>query len=546
MANPTWNFPPRGGGIEFVNDSARAHFSDDPIPKLVRELIQNSLDAKQDGLASPVHVAFCETSVKRNLIDGATLRRHLQSCLDRARAADRGDMAEVYADALSVAKQPNTPCLKVQDTGTVGLNDARWKALVVQEGAVSKGGGAPGGSYGIGKNAILNVSDLQAVFYSTRLVEGRKGRIEKLQGKATLTGHLAPNGTGDDLQHVGFYSQRNGSLLMGKDIHEFFRLDDTGTGVFIMGFNPHSTDWVDQVATAVIENIFHAIHHKKLTVEVSARGEDPIQISHETIDDHFKRLQPLNRIAVHYYRAIRDLGVDDVELTRKFRRLGHLRLYIDFDSDAPRRFAHINRNGMLITDSREQRVNPLAPRGRGLWPDFVDVVVPDTDAGDPWLRRMENPSHDSLSSGQLRDEKDRREANGRLRQARREIGEVIERKAKIDRYGEASNLDELADILPDTGDDVGDRTLTTRVVESRTERSNVVEIGEVVEVEGGGPRGNPAAAGGADSPHEGGQGDDGHQPVRWSDRWAVLREVRYIPLSSSEAICGTPCGGCGR
>ena len=85
--------------------------------------------------------------------------------------------------------EDDIPCLKVQDTGTVGLNSARWKALVVQEGAVSKGGGAPGGSYGIGKNATLNVSDLQTVFYSTRLVEGRKGLVTKLQGKATLTGH---------------------------------------------------------------------------------------------------------------------------------------------------------------------------------------------------------------------------------------------------------------------------------------------------------------------------------------------------------------------
>ena len=80
---------------------------------------------------------------------------------------------------------------------------------------------------------------------------------------------------------------------------------------------------------------------------------------------------------------------------------------------------------MLITDSREQKVNPLAPRGRSLWPDFVGVIVPDTDAGDLWLRRMENPSHDSLSSGQLRSEEDRREADRRLKQARRELGELL-------------------------------------------------------------------------------------------------------------------------
>ena len=174
MAKPTWRFPPRNGGIDFVNDPSSTHFSDAPIPKLVRELIQNSLDAKQDGLSDPVSVTFTETSVKRSLVGGAALQRHLQSCLGRAKEDDRPDWVEVYTNAQAVIKRRDIPCLKVQDTGTMGLNDARWKALVVQEGAVSKGGGAPSGSYGIGKNAVLNVSDPQAVFYSTRL--GRVGK----------------------------------------------------------------------------------------------------------------------------------------------------------------------------------------------------------------------------------------------------------------------------------------------------------------------------------------------------------------------------------
>ena len=216
------------------------HFADAPVAKLVRELIQNALDAKHDGFAGPVTVTFSETHVKRGLIGGATLHRHLQSCLDRL-SGDRPDMAEVYTNALEVIRQPEILCLNIQDAGTVGLDDARWKALVLQEGAVSKSGRAPGGSYGIGKNAILNVSDLQTVFYSTRMVEGRKGLVTKLQGKATLTGHTDPDESGEDLQHIGFYSARNGAPVMGRDIPKFFQLEETGTAVFVMGFNPRST-----------------------------------------------------------------------------------------------------------------------------------------------------------------------------------------------------------------------------------------------------------------------------------------------------------------
>ena len=218
---------------------------------------------------------------------------------------------------------------------------------------------------------------------------------------------------------------------MGKDIPELFRLTETGSGVFIMGFNPHASDWVDQMATAVIENFFYAIHHQNLTVEIVPRDGSSVRIDHQTIDYLFERLTATNRSAVHYYKAIRNLREDDIEVTRRFAHLGRLRAYLIFAEGAPRRIAHINRKGMLITDSREQRVSPLAPRGRSLWPDFVGVIVPDTDAGDLWLRRMENPSHDSLSSGQLRSEKDRREADRQLREARRELEAIIERKANI-------------------------------------------------------------------------------------------------------------------
>ena len=103
---------------------------------------------------------------------------------------------------------------------------------------------------------------------------------------------------------------------MGRDIPRFFRLEQTGTGVFVMGFNPHSSDWVDEIATAAIENFFHAVHHRNPTVEVQPADGSPIRIDHRTIDCLFERLKPINRNAVHCYRTIRDMQEDEVEITR--------------------------------------------------------------------------------------------------------------------------------------------------------------------------------------------------------------------------------------
>ncbi len=407
---------------------------------------------------------------------------------------------------------------------------------------MSKGGGAPGGSYGIGKNAILNVSDLQTVFYATRLVEGRKGLVTKLQGKATLTGHADPNQSEEELQHIGFYGVHGGRPIVGKDIPEFFRLKETGTGVFVMGFNPRSERWVDQMTTAVIENFFYAVHHKYLTVGIVPEVRDPVTIDNQTIGYLFERVTPVNSDSAHYYRAISELPEREIEVTERFGDLGRLRALIAFTDGAPRRVAHINRNGMLITDSREQRVNPLAPRGRSLWPDFVCAVVPDSDPGDLWLRRMENPSHDALSPGHLRNEVDRQKAKNLLRRARRGLRSVIDRKAEVDRYGNTSNIDELSGLLPDQESAPGDRTLTTHVIESRGKASNTLTvITDESEGEGGGEGENPrdrsgdkeqGVDGGGGSEH----GEDGDKPIRHSERKAVLRRVRYIPLSTDEAI----------
>lgn len=316
-----------------------------------------------------------------------------------------------------------------------------------------------------------------------------------------------------------------------------------------MGFNPHSSDWVDEIATAAIENFFHAVHHRNLTVEVKPADGSPIRIDHQTIDYLFDRLKPINRNAVHYYRTIRDMQEDEVEVTRRFRNLGRLRLSLRFDEGTPRRIAHVNRNGMLITDSREQKTNPLSPRGRSLWPDFAGVIVPDSDVGDLWLRNMENPSHDSLSSGQLRSEQeDRREADKRFRQARRELSGIIERRAEIANYGDPTNIDELAGMLPDEESSLGEHVLTTQVVESRTPPSQMVEEAEEVEDEGGGEgeggdegedhSGGESAGGGGDNSGGNGQSGDGNRPTRHRDRVQLGEDhiKIHVPIVEKERI----------
>ena len=74
----TWQFPPNQDGTEYgFGDAASAHFRADPMAHLVREVIQNAMDAKMDGLGEPVHVAFAETEIPTSVIGGDSLRPHI-------------------------------------------------------------------------------------------------------------------------------------------------------------------------------------------------------------------------------------------------------------------------------------------------------------------------------------------------------------------------------------------------------------------------------------------------------------------------------------
>ena len=70
-------FSPRGLGIDVIQDSSSTHFRDDPIPKMIREVLQNPLDAKIDGLLDPVEVTIADTRVEPKTIGAEELKLHL-------------------------------------------------------------------------------------------------------------------------------------------------------------------------------------------------------------------------------------------------------------------------------------------------------------------------------------------------------------------------------------------------------------------------------------------------------------------------------------
>ena len=452
-------FAARGGGIEYVQDPSAGYFRDAPIPKLVRELLQNSLDARDPNASEPVEVNFSEKTIQAKDIGAENLAQHVAAC--RKQIAEAPDIsrhiAAIYQRASEALGQPTLRCLAVTDTNTTGLTNGKWKALVEQEGAVCKPStGSPGGSNGIGKNAVFNLSDVRTVFYSTRFL-GPKGRIMRMQGKATLMAHKIKS---RDRQHIGFYQSLAGPLT-GRSIPACFGLARTGTGVFILGFNPRSNDWVAEVAGATVENFFYAIEKQQLVVNVCGLDGETLEVTHDTIGMLLDPEDGKRSDAAYYWQAIRTAKAVETE---RLDRVGVLRVFPDI-TGGPRRVAYINRKGMLITGSGEIKDNPFSPRGKSLWPDYAVVVVPGTDAGDRWVREMENPSHDAISPDQFPDEADQKRAKRVLKASRDAIKTIIDETAATHTYGDTSNLSELAAQIPELDPSAdGNRSLTVSTI----------------------------------------------------------------------------------
>ena len=227
-----WDFPRNNGGVSYgLTDAARTYFQADRIRHVIREVIQNSLDSHDSGLPA-VRVEMSDCKIPKTAFGGKQLATHFSACLEevqRTNSTNSQRDIEALQKGLTTLDNHNIRCLKIVDSGTKGLRPQNWHALVEAEGIVQKEGAIAGGSFGIGKNAVFTISDIFTVVYSTRYLDGRRGRMERCQGKARLMTHPKPQLNGsktilspkDYLQHTGFYrSQSMMPLVLQRQFTE--------------------------------------------------------------------------------------------------------------------------------------------------------------------------------------------------------------------------------------------------------------------------------------------------------------------------------------
>ena len=454
MEDIGWRFPLTNGGTEHgYNDPGMAHFSGAPLGSLARETIQNSLDAKT-GSAECVEVVFDLVRVDGgNGLGQEQLVEHMQACLPVAARENNSRATQELGRALGLLEREEITFLRVADYNTLGLDDARWKALVKAQGMSHKQSRVAGGSHGIGKYAPFVVSQLRTVFYWSE-----SGDVRCCQGKAVLMSHNTKEGL---TQGTGFFGVSEGceNLRESRIPSEIADVENgrgaPGTSLWIAGF-ADEPGWQREVARSVVESYFCAIAEGQLEVLIDpeSRGDsilefDHWQIDRKTLGDVFAWLlrdesadndgEQLKE-AYAFYRTLQE--GESVVKEREDPDLGHCRLWIRVEEGMPGRVGLIRKTGMLITARQERLL-----RFPNLQ-DFAAVLRFESERGNELLRDMENPAHDQFEPDRLDDERKqggKRALKRVLDWVRRELREV----AAPPTTGKPEDISELAHLLPD-------------------------------------------------------------------------------------------------
>lgn len=403
------------------NNAMEQSFKNHPYAALVRESIQNSLDAVDDK-SEPVQVVFSFREMNGcDYPEFFSLKEHIMGCLDyysnnyNAKAIYE-PMMKFFADNTH---HDHLGYIRVSDYNTKGMSyekdktDSPFYAFVRSAGVSAKDDTSAGGSFGFGKAAYYLLSPISTIMVSTCTKKGDRF----FEGASSLCTHTY---RGKKKVAFGYYDDQDGKPISNEaDIPAHFRRAEPGTDINILGFKmEYKDEAVKEMIEAVLRNFWFAIYEGKLEVNVN----DVVNITKNTIADlmeeYFEGIEDNTRKAGYYnprpyFDAVRFANTSSKYrlIEDKLPLLGHVCFYVFKCKGAVDKIAYMRAPQMLVY-SQKNKTN------YGMY----GVFYCDSEEGNDLLRNMENPAHTEWKATNWRS---RGRQNGMGRQVLRELDEFI-------------------------------------------------------------------------------------------------------------------------
>lgn len=441
-----WHFLPQSGRDRGLNNAMAQNFKENPYSALVRESIQNSLDAVFDE-SRPVEIEISFSNLNhRNYPNFFELREHIKGCKDFWEDSDnRYASMEEYLEKSTYnllgyihISDSNTKGMEYRSDNDKKNNNSPFYAFVQSEGNSYKEGQQTGGSFGFGKAAYFQISPISTLLISTLTTSGQY----VFEGVSQLCTH---NYKGEKVCDVGFYDNNNGKPIVEfEDIPQRFRRNKPGTSFYIIGYQGEKSEIIGEMIPEILRSFWYAIYSNKLVIKISNFEINSDSLA-QFLEDNFEgkidnKRDKKDHNPIPYYLAVKEANQSDKAkvFTQNFPILGKCRLYLIKIPEAKDRIAYMRRPLMLVYSKRTRSSN-YGVHG---------LFVCDDIQGDKILRKTENSAHNEWKPTNYRDNNQKIVSKGVL--AIKEIEEFVSQSLKnffVDDQNTALEIPGLKDLL---------------------------------------------------------------------------------------------------
>lgn len=392
--NCKWHFKLEGGRDVGPNDPVDEKFKGQPYYSIVREAIQNSLDAIENE-NEPVKVDFSFFDLNRNdYPEFFDIETHINQCNSYYSGNDNAQrlfeqMLYYLNGDIEGKKRVNLSCMRISDYNTVGMSyeesdtKSPFYAFLRAGGVSAKGQGA-GGSFGFGKGAYYTLSPIKTIVVSTKT----DSEEVFFEGSTILTTHK--NEFDEKLTAYGYYDNNDGEPTDNEDeIPEIFRRKEKGTDVNIIGL------WDERhrktiMVKSVLNNFWLAIHDNKLIAQIDdviINRDNLSQIMDNYFEGQYESGAPTEIEAWNpksYFKAVKYAETSDQfrVFEDTLETLGDVKLYVYLEKGLPNRTAYFRKPKMVVFKRTNRKVI-----------GYSAVFVCENERGNEILRLMENPAH---------------------------------------------------------------------------------------------------------------------------------------------------------
>lgn len=397
-----WRFiPNQNSTIVGINDAGIETFTANMNRSLVREIIQNSLDARIPNSKEPVTVEFQLFELDRNQIpDVENLHSVIRKCRDSNQ--DEPDAYKFFENAHKILSESKISVLRISDHNTIGLEGSdtcekgtSWSRLVKENGSSNKGQNS-GGSFGIGKSAAFACSDLRTVFYSSL----DKNHLKSNFGVAKLVSYQ--DETMGWTTGVGYYSEDERFVA----IPELARFDssyerrDSGTDIYVLGMHT-SAEFRNAFVQAVLLDFLVSLVKGKLIVNI--QGEI---IDKKSLPKYMAELNPYQsediKALLDYYHLLTSPDPKILKITLDSKKYGAKYGFKDGECTLYLKESEGYNRKVLITRSAGMRILEQNRISGSI--EFTGVLIIEGMKMNETFKAMEVPSHDAWEPGRCRGE----------------------------------------------------------------------------------------------------------------------------------------------